>query len=314
MNENSFEMERAAAWADIKNSHRTQSVLKAQVIGIEIFEAGEVKEECLKLNYRGIYGFLPKSFIDNYEFKGLQNFVGKTFDFVVSYVDLDNQTFAANRIKALEISAKRFWNRAKEGDVYPAFVRGVDRFNVYLLVNGVPTKMFRNEFSYEFHEDLREVVFIGETIDVKLLEIVKPQALTEDTNKPTEELTEEIEAENEAENKKRIEGYISVSSRALETDPMIYLNEYKEKSTYLGYITKISIDTGSLFVKLEPRGIQTRTGIPPSTNLNRLKVGDMVNFKIQEIIAHERRVKGIIIDPRQNSRRQENSRGSSYVR
>ncbi|USK57780.1 30S ribosomal protein S1 (plasmid) [Cytobacillus solani] len=308
MNENLYEIERAAAWAEIKDSHRTQSVLIAQAIGIEPMQSGQIREDCLKLNYNGIYGYLPITFIDNYEFKGLQNFIGKKFEFVVSYVDLENQTFAANRIKALEILAKRFWNKAKVGEVYPAFVRGVDRFNAYLLVNGVSTKMNRKEFSYTFHDDLREEIFIGETINVKLLEVVKPHALEE------QQLKEESSEEDEvAEDNKPAEGYISVSSRALETDPMVYINEYKEKSTYLGRITKIHIDHG-LFIELEPRGIQVRTGIPPSSDLNRLKVGEMVNFKIQEIRPQERRVIGIVIDPRHNSRKQDKQRSSGYVR
>ena len=101
MNENQYELEKekATAWADIKDSHRTGSVLTAQAIGIENFQFGAVREECLKLNYKGLYGYLPIKFIDNYEFRGLQNFVGKIFEFVVSHVDLESHLFAADRIK-----------------------------------------------------------------------------------------------------------------------------------------------------------------------------------------------------------------------
>lgn len=311
LNENFYEVDhqRASAWANIKDSHRKQSVLTAIAIGIETIQAGKVSEFALKLNYNGIYGFLPMSFIDNYEFKGLQNFVGKTFEFVVSYVDLESQTFAANRIKALDILKRRFWRNAKAGEVYPAFVRGVDKFNIYLLVHGVPTKMHRNEFSYTFFDDLREEIFIGETIEVKILEINKPQNSDEkaDQEKADEELTGASEEQADS-----TEGSILVSSKALETDPMIYITEYQEKATYLGEIYKVHIDHG-IFIRLEPRGIQVRTGFPPGTSMERLKVGEKVNFKIQEINAQERRIRGIVITPRQNGRKQ-NHRSLNYVR
>lgn len=291
---NEIEAERAAAWADIKESQRAGNVLTAKAIGIEYFELGELKQECLKLNYNGIYGYLPTSFIDTYEFRGIQNFVGKTFEFVVSYVSFEDQIFAANRIMALEKSAKRLWKNGKPGDIYPAFVRGVDRYHVYLLVSGVPTRMHRDEFSYVFSDDLREEIFIGETIDVKVLEINKPNPdLAIEGDEPT------------AEEKRAIEGNISVSKKALEVDPMSFINEYKEKSTYLGTITKIHVDHG-IFISLEPRGITVRSGFPPGSNGARLQVGDEVNFKIQDINVKERRIKGLIITPNQNYKNKSN--------
>lgn len=297
-----YERQKATAWADIKNSHRTGDVLYAQAIGIEYVPVAGKKEECLKLNYNGIYGYLPITFIDDYEFKGLQNFVGKVFEFCVVHVDLDSQIFAANRVKALEQLAKRFWKRAKVGETYNAFVRGVDKFHVFLLVDGVPTRMHRNEFSYTFFEDLREEVFIGESFDVEILEVVKPQPdLVIEGEEPTEE------------EKKKLTGFLSVSKKTLETDPMIYINEYQEKATYLGTITKVHLDYG-LFIRLEPRGIIARTGFPPGTDHSLLKEGQTVNFKIQEIIPTERRVKGIIITPQQSRNRQSQNRGMRYGR
>ncbi|MCP1161420.1 MULTISPECIES: hypothetical protein [Bacillus] len=295
--QNDLATEKAAAWADIKSSQRSGNVLTAQAIGIEYFESA--KQECLKLNYNGIYGYLPKAFIDEYDFKGIQNFVGKYFEFVAHTVDMENQIFIANRIEALKTLSKRFWRQAKLGDTYAAFVRGVDQFNVYLLVNGVPTKLHRSDYSYTFYDDLREEVFIGDTIEVKITELIKPDAAA---------AADDVQAEENP----NPEGSLLVSKKALEVDPMIFLNEYQEKATYLGTITKVHLDHG-LFIRLEPRGIMVRSGFPPGGNSSRLKEGEQVNFKIQEINAKERRVKGIVITPNQGFRAK-TTRGINYGR
>lgn len=272
----------AIAWADLKESHQRGRVLYAQVIGIETKDVGKEREEVLKLDYEGFEGYLPKHLIDNYEFKGLQSFVGSVVEFVVNHIDLEAHIFGADRVKALEILANRFWRTAKVGDVYDAFVRGVDPFNVYLLVDGVPSKMYRDEFSYTFYEDLRTVVSIGDRINVKVMEIKPP---TEDS-----------------------EGQVLVSKKALEQDPWDFIDHYKVKGTYLGIIQNVHMDHG-LFIDL-PHGIRVRTNFPPNTDHRLLAVGEQVNVKIQSIDREKREIKGIVITPRQSVfKSQQNRRG-----
>lgn len=272
-----MQQEAAMAFADIKDSYKTGRVLYAQAIGIEYLGQGNMRKECLKLDYKGVYGYLPKELIDNYEFKGLQSFIGKVFEFVVNHVDLDNHIFGADRIQALERLAERFWVTAKEGQQVEAFVRGIDPYNVYLLVEGVPVKLHRDDFSYTFYEDLREVVEIGDPLDVVITSVVKPEVVDDE----------------------KIEGRIEVSRKNLEVDPWDYIDEYKEKSTYLGVIKRVHMDHG-LFVDLLPRNIRVRANFPPNTNQALLKEGQQVNVKIQQINVEKRSIKVIIITPRQN--------------
>ncbi|MGE8081350.1 30S ribosomal protein S1 [Peribacillus loiseleuriae] len=281
-----LEMERAAAWADIKDSKRRGSVLVAQAIGIELKRQGELRVECLKLDYNGVYGYLPKNFISDYEYRGIQRFIGKHFEFVVSHIDIDGEIFAADRKKALDVLAQKFWKTAQVKDTFSGFVVGVDRNSVYLLVQGIPVRMGRREYSHTYYEDLQEEVFIGDSLDVMVTNIQRPNPKLEiEGEKPSEE---EL---------KLINGFIEVSHKALEVDPMTYINEYQEKSTYLGTIEKIHIEHG-IFIKLKPRGITVRSGFPPAVDGNLLKEGDEVNFKIQSIDYQNRRIKGIIITPR----------------
>ncbi len=296
-----LEMERATAWADIKDSHRRGSVLIAQAIGIELKQQGEIKEECLKLDYNGIYGYLPKSFISDYEYRGIQSFIGKHFEFVVSHIDVEGEIFAADRKKALEILAQKFWRTAQEKNKFSGFVVGVDRNSIYLLVQGIPVRMGRKEYSHTYFDDLQEEVFLGESLDVVVTKIHRPN--------PTLEIEGETATEEEL---KLINGYIEVSHKALEIDPMSYINEYQEKSTYLGVIDKINVEHG-IFIKLKPRGITVRSGFPPAVDGKLLREGDEVNFKIQSIDHENRRIKGIIITPRQSkqTRLQQKRRGTT---
>ncbi|MDQ0255509.1 small subunit ribosomal protein S1 [Evansella vedderi] len=277
------------AWANVKDSHKTQSVLYAKAIGIEEIplQSGRA-EECLKLNYDGIYGYLPKTLIDDYEFKGLQHFLGKEFEFVVEHVDLESQMFVGNRKKALDILAKKFWKQAKVGNNYEAFVRGIDPYNVYLIVDGVPTTMYRDEYSYSFIEDLREELEIGDIIDVKITKLVKPNQKYKKNNSRGDEV-QETAGEN---------GVLEVSSRLLQKDPWTNITNYKPKSTYLGTITKVHMEHG-LFIELEP-GLSVRTNFPPNSNGQLFKKGQQVNVKLLEVNPKNRRIKAIVITPKKS--------------
>ncbi|KIV58932.1 hypothetical protein AM501_23980 [Aneurinibacillus migulanus] len=278
--------EKARAWADIKDAHKTKKVLVAQAIGIEPFQIADKKIECLKLSYHGIYGYLPKQLIDNYEFKGLTHFLGKYFEFVVENISFENekQIFLADRIKALDIMARKFWKTASEGQTYPAFVRGIDQYNLYLLVEGVPTTLHRTEFSYSFVEDLREEVEIGDTVEVKILGLVKPNEKY--FPNPSDPDSEELTAGEH--------GLLQVSARVLSEDPWNNINEFQVNGIYSGVISKIHLDHG-LFIILEG-GLSVRTNFPPASP--NFRVGERVSVKIMSIEAKDRKIKAITIVPK----------------
>lgn len=262
--------EEQLAWADLRESMRVNKVLYAETVGLETLVFGDKKEEMLKLNYKGVYGYLPKSRIDNYDFKGLHHFLGKEFEFVVESIDQEGQWFLANRIKALEVSAKRFWRVAKEGMVVVGFIRGIDMANLYLLVEGVPTVLNKREVSYSYIEDMRDEFEIGDTITVKILKAVPPSE------------------ENE-------NGVLEVSARVLEKDPWHQITHFKEGSSYTGTITKVHPEHG-VFLELVP-GLTVRTNFPPNATPEMLQKGKKITVKLLEINHEQRRIKAISIIP-----------------
>lgn len=264
--------EEQLAWAAIKESQRVKQVLYAEAIGLETLEFGNKREEMLKLNYKGIFGYLPKSRIDNYDFKGLHHFLGKEFEFVVEQVDLEGHWFLANRIQALEVSAKRFWKSAKVGQVIAGFIRGMDMSRLYLLVEGVPTVMRREDVSYSYIDDMRENFEIGDQINVKIISL----------EAPTEE------------NK---DGVLEVSAKILERDPWGQIAHFKEGSSYAGKITKIHPEHGVFLELVGAPGLTVRINFPPNASPSDLQKDKKIRVKLLEIDHRERRIKAIGIIP-----------------
>lgn len=261
------------AWAEIKNSKNVGKVLIARATGLEELAFGNLKMECLKLNFNGVYGYLPKDRIDDYEFKSLQFFIGKYFEFVVEEVLIDKEqtvgTFVANRKKALVINAKNFWKTAKVGQIYESFIRGIDQVHLYLLIEGVPVILHRDEVGYSFYEDLRQEFEIGDSIDVKIIGLTHP---TEDS-----------------------EGKVVVSAKVLAQDPWLKIKHFHEKMTYLGTILRVHPVHG-LFIELE-HGMNVRTNLPAGGMSRVFKPGDEINVRILSIDVVERRIKAVSIVP-----------------
>ncbi|WP_145949609.1 hypothetical protein [Paenibacillus sp. Y412MC10] len=262
-------------WAALREAKNRRRVLFARAVGLEELQLGSHRMECLKLSYEGVYGYLPKDKVDNYEFKGLHNFLGKTFEFIVDELITNPGEkvgiFIANRIEALKISANRFWNTAREGQIYEAFIRGIDPFHLYILVEGVEVKLNREEVDYAMYDDLREIYSIGDSIEVKILSLQKP-----------------VEGETE--------GVVEVSARILNEDPWLRIKNYREKSFYLGKLARIHPEFG-FFVQLEP-GLTVLTNFPAGARGVNFKKGDELEVKIGSIDHEKRRIRGIVVLPK----------------
>lgn len=264
-----------ATWSALREAKNRRRVLFARAVGLEEMQLGENRMECLKLNYEGVYGYLPKDKVDNYEFKGLHNFLGKTFEFVVDEMITNPGEkvgiFIANRIEALKISANRFWSSAREGQIFESFIRGIDPFHLYILVEGVEVKLNRQEVDYALYDDLREIFSIGDSIDVKILSLQKP-------------------AEGES------EGTLQVSARILNEDPWLKIKNYREKCFYLGKLVRIHPEYG-FFVQLES-GLTVLTNFPAGARGVKFNKGDELEVKIGSIDFEKRRIRGTVVLPK----------------
>lgn len=269
-------------WRELRNSRSRSRVLFAEVVGIEDLTLAGQSMKCLKLDYQGIYGYMASNKIDNYEFKNLQHLMGSVFEFVVDEVitptqqdetdsadEVEVEYFLANRIKALEVMSERFWKKVEVDQRYTAFIKGIDQFRLYLLVEGVEIILDRTEVDYNLYDDLRTVFEIGQTIDVKVMKVDKP---TEDQPK----------------------GYVSVSAKVLMEDPWGLIKNYKERGTYLGTLQRVHPEHG-MFVELKP-GLTVKCNVPAGASRRKFERGDKINVKIRHIDHVKHQILGTAIN------------------
>ncbi|UXJ71270.1 hypothetical protein [Lysinibacillus fusiformis] len=343
------------ALATLREAARMKTrILKGTVYGVETLTLAGHKQQVLAVDFNGIFGYIPASKIDNYEFKGLQAFVGTELDFVVeelfipSELETDNdeteeapnnateaivesspeitlneeyeqktivqvdaadttvpeessqlaeqknskhskhdsstikQTrFIGNRAAALEIQSNRFWKslqtKGVSNQIYDAFVSGVDKVNVWLVVEGMRVRMNRMNFSYKFIDDLRNELYIGDMIKVKVISFEEKEV---DGNKVRN---------------------LEVSRKVLEKDPKEFLHNIKVKGTYLSVVKNIDIDNG-VFVELQTFGITVLTSFPSMDSGIKLQKEKQVNVRVTKINTETGFVHGVIFDPRSGRR------------
>ncbi|MBQ0139470.1 MAG: 30S ribosomal protein S1 [Kurthia sp.] len=260
---------RSFAIASLKEAKAFKRYVQVEAVGIEKLSLGKESQECLKVYFEGVFGYIPKSKIDDYDFYSIDSFVNTNLEVLIEEIISDEHKtyFLANREAALEVQANIFWNRGRKGDVVSAYVSGVDKMNVYLLVNGVRCRMAKEDYSFRYVRDLREVVERGQELDVKIVEF-------------------------NGEEKK-----IHVSHRILEGDPRTFLDEYTVGSRYGATINNIDPETG-VFVSLKPHGITALAALPSLSIGKNIKVGDLVNIHITRKDEEKGFIYGRLIVPR----------------
>lgn len=282
------------AWADLKEAQRTGQIMSGRTIGIEMKSLAGSKEEVLKIDFNGVYGYLPKSRVDNYSLRGIQHYLDRELEFVVDEVIIDKAAtvgiFVANRAKALEKKAERFWKEAQEGHVFEAFIRGVDQYTLFLLVEGISCEINRSDVGYVFYEDLTEAFEIGETIPVKITGITRPS--------------------------KGQKGKITIDSRTLQEDPWNNIVNYSLNGIYIGEVTRIHPEHGMFVELVDSPGLVIRTNFPPNSGNHIFKKGETIRVRIAKIDAAGRRMKAVAFVPQYSKKRTDKSSygklGSTY--
>lgn len=264
-----LQQKRSFAISSLKEAKAFNRFIPVEVVGIEKLSLGKESQECLKVYFEGVFGYIPKTKIDDYDFYSIDSFVNTNLDVMVEQIISDEHKtyFLANREAALELQANIFWNRGRKGEIVSGYVSGVDKMNVYLLVNGVRCRMSKVDYSFRFVRDLREEVERGQELEVKIVEFNK-------------------------EEKK-----IQVSRRVLEADPRTFLDEYSVGSRYGATINNIDPETG-VFVSLRPHGITALASLPSLNIGKNIKVGDLVNIHVTRKDEEKGFIYGRLVVPR----------------
>lgn len=209
----------------------------------------------------GIEGFMPGSQVDTKYIANFQQFKGQQLLCKILEYDREKRKLILSRKKVLEEEGT-----AKKGDILgtlqvgstvTGFVKRLTDFGAFIDLGGIDGLVHVSELSWDRVAHPREVLQIGEEIEVKVLE---------------------IDPEKER---------ISLSIRKTKPDPRVAVfNEFKVGQVVKGRVTRL-VDFGA-FIELKP-GIEGLAHISQLAEYHVkhpaeiLKVGEVVEVKILEV-------------------------------
>jgi small subunit ribosomal protein S1 len=200
----------------------------------------------------------------------VRDIVGQIVAFKVKDIDEHRQTFTASRKEALEQMAGVTWKTISPGQVRVAAARAVTKYRVIVDIGGITVPIPAREVSYYWVDDVRDYFSIGDTFDVKVLDV-------------------------DQENKK-----VSVSTRALQSDPW---QDDPDKlpsrgQRVLGTVAGVKEGAG-IYINVEPGFVcfygQRRHGYV------RHAKGDRVLVEVRDVDCEKRRLLVNLIERRNRS-------------
>lgn len=155
-----------AAYKALESQKDNDETISATVI--KVVPAGLVVDV-------GVRGFIPASLISTEYVENLSQFDGQTLEVKIEDVDEENNRVILNRRKLEEKSQHEERLKVLEdlqvGDIVKGEVVRTTNFGAFINVNGVDGLAHISELSYERVENVEDAVTIGETVDVKVLNV-----------------------------------------------------------------------------------------------------------------------------------------------
>lgn len=216
--------------------------------------------------------FCPTSQMDIRPVENLEDFVGKTFSFIITKLEQGGRNIVVSRRALLEASQaenlKNFLDAVKEGDVLEGTVQRLTPFGAFVeLAEGVDGLVHVSELSWSKVQRPDEVLSVGETVRVKYLGAKQEEKGTR----------------------------ISLSIRQVSEDPW---NEVAER-LHVGDVVSgkvVRLASFGAFVEVLPgiEGLVHLSEMSWEKRINKadevMNVGDVVSVKIKEVDAEKRRV------------------------
>lgn len=230
----------------------------------------------------GIEGFMPGSLVSTRYIPDFNQFLGEKISFKVIEINRERDKVILSRKKLLEKESenkkRETLESLKSGDTVKGIVRRLTEFGAFVDVGGIDGLVHISEISWERVEHPKELLKVGEEIDVKVLEVI-----------PEKER-------------------ISLSVRRVQPDPWSQLVErFKVGELVQGKVTRL-VNFGA-FVELMP-GVEGLVHVSQISDYHvkhpseELKKGDTVNVKILDMRPSEKRISLSIKEASSFSRRE----------
>jgi small subunit ribosomal protein S1 len=247
------------AWKAIEEAHEKGEPVNGRVI--EVVKGGLILD-------LGVRGFLPASLVDIRRVQDLDEFLGQELQCKVIELNRSRNNVVLSRRAVLEEERKeqrqRILDRLNPGDVVEGTISNIVDFGAFVDLDGMDGLIHISELSWSHVNHPSEVLEIGQTVKVQVLDIDRERQR------------------------------ISLGLKQTQTDPwQQVLESYQEGDVVEGTVTKVV--TFGAFVEILP-GVE---GLVHISELAQHHVenpreivsqGDRVNVRILEVDADRRRL------------------------
>jgi ribosomal protein S1 len=219
--------------------------------------------------YKEVRGFIPASHLAIGYVKDLNEFVGKTLEVKIIEFNKGKKkiVFSRKAIEEVALRAKKaeLWGKIEIGQIMQGEVKRITNFGVFVDIGGVDGLVHISELSWGRVKSPKEIVKVGDMVDVKILS----------ADKETEK--------------------VSLSMKQVKADPWTtFADRYEVEGVYEAKVVNLT-DFGA-FVELEP-GVEGLVHISQISHKrvekpsDELKVGDLRDVKILEADAEAKKLK-----------------------
>lgn len=243
---------------------------------MEMAVEGKVLEVCnggFRVSIQNKTAFCPVSQMDYKVGTDHQVYVGKKYEFLITQFDSKARNIVVSRRKLLDLqkveNEGEFMNKFKSGDIVEGIVNRFEKFGAFIgLGGGVEGLCHISEIGWSRLADPAEVLSLGQTVQVKILDILETDG--------------------------RLKISLSVKAAGGEGDPWMKVPEmFPLGSQHDGVVEKK--EQYGLFVNIGP-GV---TGLLPrskwrdhleAAGFENKKKGDKIKIQIDEILFEQKRI------------------------
>lgn len=237
---------------------------------------GRVTEVCnggFRVNIQNKIAFCPVSQMDYKTAADHQSYVDKKFEFLITQFDPKGRNLVVSRRKVLDLqkveNEGEFLNKVKAGDIVDGSVTRMEKFGAFVsLGGGVEGLCHISEIGWSRLQDPSEVLHIGQTVQVKVLDLLEMDG--------------------------RLKISLSIKQAGGEGDPWLMVpQKYPVGSSHEGTIEKK--EQYGLFVNIGP-GV---TGLLPRSKwrdhvdaaaFENKKKGDKIKIQVDEILFEQKKM------------------------
>lgn len=159
----------AKGWDDIEKIKETESLVETKVV--EAVKGGVIAVA------RGIRCFIPASHLSNHYVSDLKDFIGKNFNTKIIEFDRKRNKVVLSRKIVLEEENKHkkleLFSKLEKGMRIKGEIKRITDFGAFIDIGGIDGLVHISELSWGRIKHPEEVVSIGETVEVEVLDFNK---------------------------------------------------------------------------------------------------------------------------------------------